>query len=36
MGLPIDAAAIDRPLVGMVSRLVDQKGFDLLAAVGDG
>jgi starch synthase len=24
-----------RPLVGLISRLVDQKGFDLLAALGD-
>jgi starch synthase len=32
-GLPIDEAAMKRPLVGMVSRLVDQKGLDLIAAL---
>jgi starch synthase len=32
-GLPADEAAMKRPLVGMVSRMVDQKGFDLVAAL---
>jgi starch synthase len=31
MGLAADADTMSRPLVGMVSRMVDQKGFDLLA-----
>jgi starch synthase len=33
--LPSDAAALKRPLIGMVSRMVDQKGFDLIAAALD-
>jgi starch synthase len=33
--LPTAAAALKRPLIGMVSRMVDQKGFDLIAAAMD-
>jgi starch synthase len=35
IGLPTDPAAMARPLVGIVSRMVDQKGFDLIAALSD-
>ena len=31
-GLPVDDAALARPAVGMVARMVDQKGLDLIAA----
>ena len=32
-GLPADAATLARPLVGMISRMVDQKGLDLIEAI---
>jgi starch synthase len=31
-GLPATGEALDRPMIGLVSRLTDQKGFDLIAA----
>jgi starch synthase len=34
-GLPVTDETLKRPLVGMVSRMVDQKGFDLIAALAD-
>src|SRR5262249_46396195 len=35
-GLSNDPAGLARPLLGMISRMVDQKGFDLIAALGGG
>ena len=32
-GLPDDEEMLGRPLVGMISRMVDQKGFDLIASL---
>lgn len=34
-GLPADEGALRRPLIGMISRMVDQKGLDIVTAVGD-
>jgi starch synthase len=34
-GLPAKAKDRARPLIGMISRMVDQKGFDLIAALAD-
>ncbi len=35
VGLPSDDAALARPLIGLISRLTDQKGFDLILAASD-
>jgi starch synthase len=35
VGLPVDSAALTRPVIGVISRLTQQKGFDLFAAVTD-
>jgi starch synthase len=35
MGLPVTDISLGRPVVGMVSRLIDQKGFELLAALSE-
>jgi starch synthase len=32
---PAEGEALRRPIVGMISRMVDQKGFDLIAAIAD-
>ncbi len=32
-GLPTDEASLARPLIGMISRMTDQKGLDLIAAL---
>ncbi len=32
-GLPADEDAVARPLIGMISRMVDQKGFDLIGQI---
>jgi starch synthase len=34
-GIPANEEALARPLVGLISRLVDQKGFDLIAEIAD-
>src|SRR5438874_761045 len=33
MGLPVSAAALERPLIGIVSRFAYQKGFDLVEEI---
>jgi starch synthase len=36
VGLPISDQALQRPVIGLISRLTEQKGFDLIAASFDG
>jgi starch synthase len=36
VNLPSDDVALARPVIGLISRLTDQKGFDLIAAASDG
>jgi len=35
VGLPADDKALARPVIGLISRLTEQKGFDLIAAAAD-
>lgn len=35
LGLPNDEKALARPLFAMISRMVDQKGLDIISALGD-
>jgi starch synthase len=35
VGLPVDDGRARRPVIGLVSRLTDQKGFDLIAAAAE-
>jgi starch synthase len=35
VGLPADAAALERPVIGVISRMTEQKGMSLLAAAMD-
>jgi starch synthase len=35
VGLPVDDGSARRPVIGLVSRLTDQKGFDLIAAAAE-
>jgi starch synthase len=36
VGLPISDQALQRPVIGLISRLTEQKGFDLITAAFDG